>query len=30
MTGEKQTGGEIIGRLSAYVAASGETNSRRK
>ena len=25
MTGEKQTGGEIIDRLSAYVAASGET-----
>lgn len=25
MTGEKQAGGEIIGRLSAYVAASGET-----
>ncbi|MDP1991918.1 MAG: hypothetical protein Q8K00_12955 [Syntrophales bacterium] len=30
MTGEKQAGGEIIGRLSAYVAVSGETELPRE
>ena len=30
MTGEKPAGGEIIDRLSAYVAASGETELPRE